>query len=45
MSPRRWKDFHEVVLGSGAVPLTVLEHNVTSWIHEQLAKEVHEEKA
>jgi hypothetical protein len=41
----RWKDFHEVVLGSGAVPLTVLEHNVKNWLHEQMASERHEEEA
>jgi uncharacterized protein (DUF885 family) len=27
--------FHDAVLGSGAVPLNVLEQNVTRWIGEQ----------
>jgi uncharacterized protein (DUF885 family) len=32
------RDFHDVVLGEGAVPLTVLEANVDRWIGEQKAK-------
>ena len=29
------RDFHDVVLGSGAIPLHVLETHVTQWIESQ----------
>ena len=29
------RDFHDVVLGSGSIPLNVLEANVQQWISEQ----------
>ena len=29
------RDFHDVVLGSGSIPLNVLEVNVQQWISEQ----------
>jgi uncharacterized protein (DUF885 family) len=32
--------FHDVVLGSGSIPLTVLEGNVRAWIAEERGREV-----
>jgi uncharacterized protein (DUF885 family) len=32
------REFHDAVLGSGSVPLTVLEANVDRWIGEQKGK-------
>jgi uncharacterized protein (DUF885 family) len=28
------RDFHDVVLGNGSIPLTLLEENVNAWIAE-----------
>ena len=31
------RDFHDVVLKDGAVPLAILEENVEAWVEEQKA--------
>lgn len=33
-----WRGFHDAVLGSGPVPLDILESNMNAWIEEQAAQ-------